>query len=62
MKLNKMWDGLKRLANWDYVLEGDLVSEENIEIDLDDRLVVSGKITSKKGIFARYGIKAGLGI
>lgn len=27
MKLNKLWDGLKRIANGDYVLEGDLISE-----------------------------------
>ncbi len=62
MKLNKLWGGLKQIANGDYVLEGDLVSDENIEIDLDDRLVVRGKILSKKGIYARCGIKAGWGI
>ena len=48
MKLNEMWDGLKRIANGDYVLEGDLISEETIEIDLDDRLVVRGRIATKQ--------------
>ena len=68
MKLNKLWDGLKRIANGDYVLEGDLISEENIEIDLDDRLVVRGSVISKRSLMvgrtliAGEGIKAGWGI
>ena len=68
MKLNKLWDGLKRIANGDYVLEGDLISEENTEIDLDDRLIVRGSVISKKSIkvertlIAGEGIKAGWGI
>ena len=68
MKLNKLWDGLKRIANGDYVLEGNLVSDETIEIDLDDRLVVRGSIVSKKSIIvgktliADCGIEAGEGI
>ena len=39
MKLDKLWNGLKRIANGDYVLEGDLISDETIDVDLDDRLV-----------------------
>ena len=62
MKLNKLWDGLKQIANGDYVLEGDLISEETIEIDLDDRLVVHGSVISKKKIIVRCGIEAGWGI
>ena len=68
MKLNKEWDGLKQIANGDYVLEGDLISEETIEIELDDRLIVRGKVVSKKYIkvqrtlIAGLGIKAGCGI
>ena len=68
MKLNKLWDGLKRIANGDYVLEGDLISEETIEVDLDDRLIVRGSIVSKKSIIVRRtmiancGIEAGWGI
>ena len=62
MKLNKFWDGLKRIENGDYVLNGDLISDENIEINLDDRLVVTGSIISKKKIEAGWGIKAGEGI
>ena len=62
MKITKLWEGLKQIANGDYVLEGDLISEEIIEIDLDDRLVVRGSVVSKKGIAIRYGIKAGEGI
>ena len=42
MKIDKLWNGLKRIANGDYVLEGDLISEEAIEIDLDDRFLVRG--------------------
>lgn len=62
MKIDKLFNGLKRIANGDYVLEGDLISEETIEIDLDDRFVVKGRIKSKKSIIIRCGIKAGCGI
>ena len=62
MKIDKLWNGLKRISNGDYVLEGDLISEETIEIDLDDRFVVNGKVESKKSIIVRCGINAGEGI
>jgi hypothetical protein len=62
MKIDKLFNGLKRIANGDYVLEGDLISEETIEIDLDDRFVVKGRIESKKSIIIRHGIEAGDGI
>ena len=62
MKLTKLWEGLKRIANGDYVLEGDLTSEETIEIDLDDRLIVRGIVESKRSIIIKCGIKAGWGI
>ena len=62
MKLNKLWDGLKQIANGDYVLEGDLICEEDLIIELDDRLVVKGKIEVKKSIKAGCGIEAGEGI
>lgn len=62
MKIDKLFNGLKRIANGNYVLEGDLISEETIEIDLDDRFVVKGRIESKKSIIIRHGIKAGWGI
>ena len=62
MKIDKLWTGLKQIANGDYVLEGDLISEETIEIDLDDRLVIKGVIKSGRNIVARCGIEAGWGI
>ena len=62
MKIDKLWNGLKQIANGDYVLEGDLISEEIIEIDLDDRFVVRGRIQAKKSIVVRCGIEAGEGI
>ena len=62
MKITKQYEGLKRLDNGDYVLDGDLVSEDNIEIELDDRLIVSGKLEAKKSIIAVCGIDAGWGI
>ena len=34
MKITKEFEGLKRLDKGDYVLDGDLVSEDNIEIEL----------------------------
>ena len=62
MKIDKFWKDLKCIPNGDYVLEGDLISEETIEIDLDDRFVIKGKIESKKNIIVRRGINAGWGI
>lgn len=62
MKIDKLWNGLKQISNGDYVLEGDLISEETIEIDLDDRFVVKGWVESKKSIIVRCGINAGEGI
>ena len=62
MKLNALWDGLKRIANGDYVIEGDLISEENIEIDLDDRLVVRGSVKTTKSIIVKRTLIAGCGI
>lgn len=62
MKIDKLWNGLKQIANGDYVLEGDLISDETIEIDLDDRLVIKGTIKSGRNIVARCGIEAGWGI
>ena len=62
MKIDKLFHGLKRIENGDYVLEGDLISEDTIEVELDDRFVVRGKVISKKSIIVRCGIKAGWGI
>ncbi len=68
MKVNKEFEGLIQKENGDYVLKGDLISEESIEIDLDDRLFVRGSVISKMSIkvgrtlIASDGIKAGRGI
>lgn len=59
MKITKDYPGLTRAENGDYILKGDLVSEGCIEIDLDDRLVVTGGIKAGCGIEAGCGIKAG---
>lgn len=62
MKIDKNFEGLKRIENGDYVIEGDLVSEDSIEVELDDRLVVTGSIVAQSYIEAGWGIKAGGGI
>ena len=62
MKITKDYEGLVRIQNGDYVLEGDLISEDTIEVELDDHLVVRGTISSKKSIFANRTIIAGEGI
>lgn len=56
MKITKDYPGLTQAKNGDYIMNGDLISEEGIEIDLDNCLVVTGSIKS------RYGIKAGRSI
>ena len=68
MRIDKNYEGLKNIENGGYVLEGDLISDEEIEIDLDDRLIVHGNVISKKYIksnctlIAEKSIEAGLGI
>ena len=62
MKLDKLFSGLKRIDNGDYVLEGDLICDDTLEINLDDRLVVRGKIEVKKSIVANVSLIAGCGI
>ena len=53
MKITKDCPGLTRAENGYYILKCDLISEKGIEIDLDSRLVVTGRIVAK------YGIEAG---
>ena len=62
MKLDKLFAGLKQIPNGDYVLEGDLICDDNLEIELDDRLIVRGKIEVKKSITAKLSVIAGWGI
>ena len=63
MKITKDYSGLKDIG-WAYGLQGDLISEETIEIELDKYLYVTGNIKSKFSIIAKdgCGIKAGGGI
>ena len=68
MKITRDYPGLTRAKNGYYILKGNLISEEGIEIDLDDQLVVTGSIIAgcsirvRCGITAERGIKAGWGI
>ena len=56
MKIDETYKGLRRLKNGDYVLEGDLISKESIEIGLDNTLFVNGRINSDKDIKAKCNI------
>ena len=62
MKITKDYQGLTRAENGDYVLDGKLFSDENIEVELDDRLVVRGSVISKKSIKVQRTLIAGDGI
>ena len=73
MKITKDYQGLIHAENGDYVLYRDLISEEGIEIELDDRLVVRGDVQARaltcaraliadRSISAGWGISAGDGI
>ena len=62
MKVNKEFEGLLRQKNGDYVLKGNLISDETIEIDLDDRLLVRGSVISKMSIKVGRTLIAGEGI
>ena len=62
MKITASYEGLTRIENGDYVLENDLIVDGNIEVELDDRFVVRGRLEATKSIIARCGIEAGDGI
>ena len=62
MKITKEYTGITRKENGDYYISGSIMTDENIEIELDDRLKVEGSIEAGGGIKAGYGIKAGGGI
>ena len=62
MKITKDYPGLTRAKNGDYILNGSLISDECIDIELDARLVVTGYIISLREIKAVLGIEAGGGI
>ena len=59
MKITKAYKGITRQKNGDYVITGDLISDEDIEIELDDWLRVTGSIISKKTIRIKKTIVAG---
>lgn len=58
IKIDKSYKGLKRIANGDYILDGDLFSAGSIFVDLDDRFVVSGNIEARGSIITGDDIKA----
>ena len=62
MKITASYEGLTRIENGDYVLEKDLIVDGSIEIELDDRFVVKGRLEATKSIIAECGIEAGCGI
>lgn len=62
MKITKDYKGLTIAENDGYILKGDLISDEGIEIDIDDNLIVTGSIKARLGIKAKCGIIAGLNI
>ena len=61
MIVNKDYKGLKNVG-WRYELKGDLISDEDIKIELDMNLYVSGSTEAGWGITAGCGIEAGWGI
>ena len=64
MKITKEYKGITRKENGDYYISGSIETDEDIEIELDDRLAVKGSIVSEKSIIsnttlvARDNIKA----
>jgi hypothetical protein len=62
MKITKDYPGLVDIG-WAYEFNGDIITEESLEIDLGEKwLKVTGSIVSKMSIKAGGGIKAGWGI
>ena len=67
MKITKDYQGLTRAENGDYVWDGDLISEEDIEIELGNCLVVHGNVQARAlkcatSLLADRSIRAGEGI
>ena len=50
MKITKEYKGITRKENGDYYISGSIITDENIVIELDDRLIVEDSIVSMKGI------------
>lgn len=48
--INKNYEGLKKIGEYEYLLQGDLVSDESIEINLDDwESKPDGELKPEKG-------------
>lgn len=58
MKITKNYPNLTQVNTGEYILDGDLITMQNIKIDLDDCLIVTGDIQTERGIQAKYGITA----
>ena len=58
MEITKEFEGLVRAENGDYVLKGDLICYEDLEIDLDDRLVVTGGVNVSGSIMCGDSLRA----
>ena len=58
MKITSKFAGLIK-KNGYYHFEGSIITNENLEIDLDSLLVVSGGIVAGGRIVAKWGIEAG---
>lgn len=61
MKINKNYEGLKEY-NYYYLLDGNLLSDDCIEIELNKKLFVKGSIVAITYIEAGWDIEAGEGI
>jgi len=67
MRIDKKFKGLERLGNGDYFLKGEIKTNEELIIELDDILKVEKGVYAKRieintTLIAGGGIKAGLGI
>ncbi len=59
MIIDKNYKNLKRLGNRNYFIKGDLIVEEELEVNLDVWLEVEGLIKVKGKIISNKTIKAG---
>ena len=58
MKITKEYEGITRKENGDYCISGSIESDEDIEIELDDRLKVEGSIMSERSIISNTTLVA----
>lgn len=58
MKIDETYKGLQKICTGEWIFDGDICADDDIEICLNDYLIVFGVLKSEGNIIAKHGIKA----